>query len=220
MSRIQILLTAVVAILLVAVFYVLLFQPAREEQAALLEQIAAEQTQQTQLNAEIGRLRAVRERAPEVEAELAAAEAIVPRDAALPSALRQLQLAADEAGIVLQSVTTSRPAPIDGAPEGLQEIAVNVQLVGGYFQAVDFLRRVEDPQITPRGLDWNSATIAEESTVGYPSLAFVLTGSLYAVIDSPAPPETAAPVEGDAAADGEATTEDVAGDDAGEEDVS
>jgi Tfp pilus assembly protein PilO len=217
MSRIQILLSAVVAILLVAVFYVLLFQPAREEQAALLEQIAAEQTQQTQLNAEIGRLRSVRERAPEVEAELAAAEAIVPRDAALPSALRQLQLAADEAGIVLQSVTTSRPAPIEGAPEGLQAIAVNVQLVGGYFQAVDFLRRVEDPQITPRGLDWDSATVAVESE--YPSLAFVLTGSLYAVIDSPAPPETAAPVEGEAT-DGEATTEDVAGEDAGEEDVS
>jgi Tfp pilus assembly protein PilO len=219
MSRIQILLSAVVAILLIAVFYVLLFAPSREQVAELEEQIAAELVQQTQLQAEIGRLRAVRERAPEVEAELAAAEAIIPRDANLPAALRQLQLAADESGIILESVTTTRPVSLEEGVTDLSAIEINVQLYGGYFQAVDFLRRVEDPQITPRGLDWANAAITYDEDE-YPALNIVLSGELYAVIASPPPPETEAPVDGDTA-DADEGAEDVTGEDAGDgEDVS
>jgi Tfp pilus assembly protein PilO len=199
MKRSQILLSSLSAVLVIALFYFLLFQPAQEEVAELEIQIAAELQQQATLNQEIARLRAVREQAPEVEAELAAAEAIVPRDAALPSALRQLQIAADESGIVMQSITTSRPNQLPDALEGLSSVDVSVQLVGGYFQVVDFLRRVEDPTITPRGLEWVSANVAR--TDEYPDLNVSLTGALYALVTVPPPPEPDVSLETEAELD-------------------
>ena len=201
MKRSQVLLSILAAGLVIALFYVLLWSPAREDLAELEEQIAAQQTQQQQLQQEITRLRAVRDEAPEVEAELAAAEAIVPRDAALPAALRQLQVAADESGVVLQSVTTSRPTAIAEGPAGLSSIGASMQLFGGYFQIVDFLRRVEDPAITPRGLTWGNATLALGSE--YPELNVSLTGSMYALIAVPAVPEPAVPDDTEAGDDEE-----------------
>lgn len=188
MKRSQILLTALGAVLVVALFYVLLFQPARDDLADLESQIASERQTQAELQSEINRLRAVREEAPEVEAELAAAESIVPRDAALPAALRQLQSAADESGITLESVTTSRPQTIEEAPDGLSSITVSTNLLGGYFQLVDFLRRIEDPSISPRGVTWEDVTVSREDA--YPDLQVTVTGSLYALIAVPPPPET------------------------------
>jgi Tfp pilus assembly protein PilO len=189
MKRQTLLLSILAAVLTVALFWLLLFQPKRAELADLEVDIAAEIDQQRLLEADLVRLRQVRETAPEVESQLAAAEAIVPRDAALPSALRQLQIAADEAGVVLQSVTTSRPIQLEGATPGLSRINVNVQLLGSYFQVVDFLRRTEDPAITPRGLLWNDSSLSKQE---YPQLVASLGGTVYALLPS-APP--AAPAE-------------------------
>jgi Tfp pilus assembly protein PilO len=208
MKRSQILLFGAGAVLVIILFFVLLFQPAREDLAEVEDRITAEQDQQAQLTQAIARLRSVRDEAPEVEADLAAAEAIVPRDAALPSALRQMQLAADESGVVLQSVATSRPAELPEATEGLSSIEVTTQATGGYFQMIDFLRRLEDPAITPRGLVWNNATMAIGSE--YPELQATLSGRVFAVISSPAPPET------DEAADPDGVDNGAEGDDAGD----
>lgn len=223
MKRSQVLLSALAGVLLVALFYVLLFQPAREELAAVEVSIEDQGQQQQVLAGEIARLRSVREEAPEVEAEVALAEAIVPQDAALPAALRQLQLAADDSDVVLQAVTTSRPMPVDGRTDGLSSIDMNLQLVGGYFQTVDFLRRIEDPAISPRGLVWSSVTVARQEA--YPSLDILLTGSLYARLSGSIPPE--APVEpapeGEEAEGGDGETEvevDVDADDAATSGVS
>ena len=204
MKRSQVLLSVLAGLLLVALFYVLLFQPAREELAEVEVQIVDQEQQQQALAGEIARLQSVREEAPEVEAEVAAAEAIVPRDASLPAALRQLQLAADDSNVVLQAVTTSRPVPVDGRLDGLSSIDVNLQLVGGYFQTVDFLRRIEDPAISPRGLAWNNVAVVRQEA--YPSLDILLTGSLYAVLSSSIPPEAPTAPDPDA--------EEAAGDDA------
>ena len=186
MKRSQVLLSVLGALMVIALFYVLLMQPSREELAVIEASILTEQAAQQELNVEIARLQGVREQAPEVEAQLAAADAIVPRDAALPSSLRQLQLAADESGIILQSVTTTRPAFLEGMTNGLSAIDVNLQVVGDYFQVVDFLRRIEDPAISARGLDWKNATVAVDE---YPALNVALTGTIYAVLDLPVAPE-------------------------------
>ncbi len=189
MNRIAVLLTALGLVLVVALFFVVVFQPLREDLAEVEDQIAAEESQQVQLEQEIARLREVRERAPGVEAELAAADAIVPRDAALPALIRQLQMAADESGMVLSSISTSRPAELPEAAEpGLSGIEVNGQLEGTYFQMVDFLRRIEDPAITPRGVTWASTTVNRADDT-YPELQFNLSGRAYAVIEEPLPPE-------------------------------
>ena len=216
MKRSQILLAALAAVLVIAVFYVLLFQPTREELAAIEVEVVAEQDEQVALTQEIARLQAVREQAPETEAELVAAEAIVPRDPALPAALRQLQLAADESGLVLQAVNTARPAALGDATDGLSTVNVDIQMVGEYFQVVDFLRRVEDPEIMPRGLTWSTASVARAAD--YPDLTVSLVGSLYAAIAVP-PPVSEAAAENDTAAEDDTDDENADGDDADGDDA-
>jgi Tfp pilus assembly protein PilO len=199
MKRQVLLLMIVAALLVVILFFLLLFQPKRAELAEVEDRIADQQAQQAQLTGERNRLRQVREDAPGAEADLAAAEAVIPRDPALPSALRQLQLAADESGLILQSVSTSRPVPTDTGTDGLVRIPTNLEVLGSYFQIVDFLRRVEDPAISPRGVRWVSMTITRDED---PILAATMTADLFAVLAAPPPP----PAE-DAEADEDADVE-------------
>jgi Tfp pilus assembly protein PilO len=212
MKRQMILLIALGAVALVAAFWMLLWQPQRAELAAVEESIATEETTQAQLQGELTRLRTVREEAPAVVAELAAAESVLPLDAALPSALRQLQTAADEAQLTLVAVAPARPVQIEGAAPGVSSIALNVQLQGSYFQIVDFLRRTEDASISPRAMLWSNVAVSKDE---YPTLTVALTGSLFAQLPAAPPPvdEAATPegAEGETA-EGDAATEDAATD--------
>ena len=185
MTRVQIVLAALGAVLVVVLFWLLLWSPQQDELEQVRADIETAQDRQRVLAAEREQLRAVRDEAPEVEAELAAAAAVVPTDPALPSALRQLQQAADEAGLVLQAVSPSRPSQVDGAPEGVSAIDVSVQITGSYFQVVDFLRRIEDPSITPRGLVWNDLSVARQE---YPDLTVGASGRMYTRLPT-APPD-------------------------------
>ena len=181
----HLLLAGLGVVLFLVAFWFLLWQPQQEELATIETAIVEEQVQQARLAGSINRLREVRRNSPEIEAELTAFESIVPEGSELPAALRQLQLASDESGVVLQTVSTGRPAAIPDSVEGLSSISLSAQVVGEYFQVVDFLRRVEDPLITPRGVEWTAATL---SPTEYPELNVSLTGSLFAVITAPAPP--------------------------------
>jgi Tfp pilus assembly protein PilO len=219
MNRTALVLSALGAVVVIVLFVIFVFQPAREELAEVEDQIALEQTEQERLEGEIERLRLVREDAPNVEAELAAADAIVPRDPALPALVRQLQMAADESGVTLSSVATGRPTLLEEAPEeGLSAIDVNTQLEGGYFQLVDFLRRIEEPSISPRGITWINATVTRDDEA-YPDLGVTLAGRAYAVVEVPLPPEPEPETE-DAATDAEAETDDGAETDDEAEDAS
>jgi Tfp pilus assembly protein PilO len=184
MTRVQILLSALGAVLLIVLFWLLLWSPQQDELEIVRQDIETAQADQQQLTNERNQLRAVRDEAPEVEAHLAAAKAVLPNDPGLPAALRQLQIAADESNAVLESVSPSRPDQIDGAPEGLSRINVTVQLSGGYFQLVDFLRRVEDANITPRGLAWSDLVLIRQE---YPTLGVTLTGAMYTQLPAPPP---------------------------------
>lgn len=187
MTRQAALLTGLAAVLVLVLFWFFLFQPRNDEIAELREQTDAAIAQQAQLEQEIARLEAVRAEAPEIEAALATAEGIVPRELALPSALRQLQLAADDAGVSLDTIAPGRPAAVAGEVPDLAEITIAVTLSGSYFQIVDFLRRVEDPTILPRGIEWSSSLLSVQD---HPTLSVVLTGEMYAVLPAPAPATT------------------------------
>ncbi len=215
MSRTALVLSVLGAVAVIVLFFVLIFQPAREELAEVESQIALEQDEQQRLEAEIERLRLVREDAPGVEADVAAADAIVPRDPALPALVRQLQMAADESGITLISVSTSRPVELEAAPEqGLSSIDVSTQIEGGYFQVVDFLRRIEEPGISPRGIVWLNTSVTRNDE-SYPALNVALAGRAFAVLPVPPPPEPEPAPDTDAADDdGDADVDDDEAEDA------
>jgi Tfp pilus assembly protein PilO len=198
MTRVQVLLVALAAVLLVVLFWFLAWQPGQEERDELEQQIAAVQVRQQELTAERGRLREVRERAPEIEAEIATAHRIIPTFADVPGVLRLLQSTADDSGVVLRVVQPTRPQQLDPAPAGLSFIGLTLQLEGGYFQIVDFLRRIEDPTITARGLRWEGATLTRDDDA-YPVLEVALTGSLYTQLPvAPEEPEPETDPEGEA----------------------
>jgi Tfp pilus assembly protein PilO len=186
MTRTTVLLSALAAILVVALFWLLLWSPRQDELAQISEETDQVLAQQAELEGRLRALQAVREQAPEAEAVLAAGEAVVPRGTALPSAFRQLQLSADEAGLRLISVSPGRPGAVEGGPATLGELPVNVELEGSYFQVVDFLRRIEDPTISPRGLEWANASL---SIADYPMLTVSLSGRMYAQLPAPPPAE-------------------------------
>ena len=200
MNRIQIVLTSLIVVLLAAIFWFLVHTPQQEELADLEASIEAQESQQATLRAQIESLREVRSTAPELESALATASAIIPRDAAQPSAIRQLQQAADESGLTLRTISGQRPTVLD-ADLGLSNISLSIQLEGTYFQAVDFLRRIEDPSITARGILWSSVNVTRTE---YPQLNVLLSGDMFTL----APPQEEPAEVDDPAADADGLTDD------------
>lgn len=188
--------------LVLVVYYVLVWSPQRSRVAEIEDRISQTITQQQQVRDQIARLEEVRASAPRLEAALADSHSIIPRDSALPSALRQLQLAADDAGATLVSIQPGRPEAVGSGEAGgeaageaggdtvsgpagdrqLARLSLSVQVQGRYFQLVDFLRRIEDPAITPRGIVWSGMSIGLEE---YPVLSLSASGEMYALL-SPA----------------------------------
>jgi Tfp pilus assembly protein PilO len=195
MTRTHIALAALGAVLLVVLFWLLLWSPRSEEIGDLQAETENLETQQQQTRTRIAAMEAVREEAPEQEALLSAAHALLPRDPGLPAFLRQVQLAADEAGLTLTSVSPERPVAdeLEAGQSDLHRINVTMELEGRYFQIVDFLRRIEDPTITPRTMIWNAISIAGEPE-DHPVLQASLQGDLFAILPTTpaegAPPDT------------------------------
>jgi Tfp pilus assembly protein PilO len=204
MTRTMVALSVLGAVLLTVVFWLLLWSPKQDELDQALVDIETVRSQQVQTESRILALEGVRERAPELEAEHVAGEAVLPRDAALPSALRQLQTAADEAGATLVSVSPGRPVAVEGGDATLGQIPVNVELHAGYFQAIDFLRRMEDPTISPRGLTWSNLDMSIDE---YPTLIVTLAGQLYAQLPAPPAPAEEAQDPAEDGADAEASVD-------------
>lgn len=207
MKRSMVLLVVLGLILAGAGWYMLLWQPRVERLAGVEDEIVTVQATQETTRSRIAELEGVRDDAPQLQAELATADTLVPQDTALPSALRQLQLAADESGATLVSVNPARPVPVEGQGTNLYELNVSVELTGSYFQLVDTLRRLEDPTLSPRGYVWSNLQIVRDEEA-YPVLSATLAGRMFAVLPSPSSPEAETPAGEDAGQD--------AGEDGGE----
>lgn len=157
---------ALVAVLVIVLWYMLLWSPATGDvQEANDRQDQAEQ-QAAQLRSEIQRLRAAQQNEPAQRARLEALRAGIPEDPNLAQFILDTNDAAVRAGIDFISVAPTPPTA--GAPGGAAaaatattttttvagatgtptatppaEIRVNLQIQGGYFQVLDFLNRLD-----------------------------------------------------------------------------
>lgn len=208
MTRAAMLLIALAALALVVLSFLFLIKPKSDEVTELREEAETVRAEQSQVRSQIAALEDIRSNSPSFEAELAAISAIVPDNPALPSTLRQLQMAADASGVTLVSVAPTAPSSAEVAdiPE-LSLINLTLNLEGGYFQVVDFLRRVEDPQITARGI-----LVADVgmNPAEYPVLNVSVTAQMFSMLDQPAAAE-ATPDSGPT--QDPTATEDATGDD-------
>ncbi len=204
MNRSAVLIAVLAAVLVAALFYFFAWQPKSEEIAEIDEQIQAVEQETQRLEQRVIELKQVRADAPEIESDIVAAESLVPRDIAMPGLLRQMQLAADESGADLFNITASRPTQVEDAQSGLAATAISVQLSGGYYQLVDFFRRVEDPAITPRGVVWNNLSLSGADT--YPTLTASVSGQVYSLLPVPPAPAEEPTTEDGAEPDGDQET--------------
>lgn len=200
---------ALVAVVLTAGYWFLLYKPAVEEQNAFEAETAELETEQSQLRNQIAQLEQVKADEVAIRAAMARLEEYVPVGVAQPQVVRHFQETADAAGVEITSVTFGEPTTIEGAPDtgnpetALASISVSMVIEGGYFQAVDFFRRVE--QDVPRAVLTQSVNIGEGQKK-FPSLETTWGGQLFAVVpvSSIVPPaDPNASPEGEGAPEGE-----------------
>lgn len=211
----RVVLGVLAAILLVTVaWWFAFYSPANEQQAALEAETDQLITQQGQLRNQLAQLNDIREREVEIRADLSRLEQFIPTTPGQASLIRQSQLAADASGVDFLTLAFEEPEAVDGAPSPAQaglvlgQIAVTGSVEGGYFQIVDFLRRLE-VEVT-RAILVDSVQI-EEGEDGFPQLQATFTARVFALVTQPvdpnAPPPAdpnATPTEGPEPADGAA----------------
>lgn len=176
MSRKVLALAALGAVLVAGLWYVALWKPqsARLSAAHAREETAAGQNQQLRLA--VARLQAAGDEAPELTSQLERLRVAVPDRPDLAQFLLDAPDAASAAGLDYLSVSPSPPAEPEGG--GPAEIAVAMELNGGYFQVLDFLNRLAElPRIVV--VDGVSLSAAEEDAIGAPELTLTIAGRLF-----------------------------------------
>lgn len=179
----------IVALVLTLAFWFLLYKPANEQQALLEAETLTLVEEQNRLNQELAELRDIKAREVEIRAAIARLDQFIPSGPAQPAAIRQLQEAADAAGAAVTLVGFGEPQVPDAAATGttpeaatggtLANIPVNMSVEGGYFQIVDFFRRLEVE--VPRAVLVDTVNISE-AAAGYPRLKVDWAGQLFSVV--------------------------------------
>jgi len=191
------------AVLIGFAFFFFLYSPASDRQGELRAEADALTSQAQTLRSQIAALEQIRSREPEIRAQLARLQQLIPDGPAQPTAIRELQISADLAGVEMTSVTFGTPIIVEGAPPtgtpgtALASVPVSVVIEGGYFQAVDFFRRLEVD--VPRAVLFQSLSAAA-SPDQFPELASTITGQLFSVVPVTAETPAAAPTPGPSAA--------------------
>ena len=176
MTRVGWLLTGLLCVLLVVGWYFLIFSPTSEDIEVVRADTERTLTEAEQQRARAAQLREVRQRAPEAEAALNAGQTLIPEEPSIPALFRQMQQAADDAGVRLPTITPAAPSVVTIGGEEVTAIGVSMSVQGSYFQIVDLARRIEDPLLTPRALRWDAASL---SPTEFPELTVSLSGQVY-----------------------------------------
>jgi len=173
MNRKVLLIAAGTAVALVAVWFLLLWSPQGQKLDAARERQAEAEEANSALALRIERLRDLRARRPELEADRVALRSAVPESPELDDFLLDTDAAADRSGVDITSVSPGKPAAAGddaagttapaapapapaatapaatdtaGATAGTPPSAISLSLdaSGGYFQILDFINRLDD----------------------------------------------------------------------------
>jgi len=182
MNRKVLLIAAAGAVALVAAWFLVLWSPQSSKLDGAQEREEAAADANSALELRIDRLRDLRARRPELEADLVSLQAAVPASPELDSFLLDADAAAERAGVDITSITPAKPAAgateettpattpttaagaeatgttgeaATGAPPSAITVALDAS--GGYFQVLDFINRLDD---LPRVVVVDSLTLA------------------------------------------------------------
>lgn len=117
-----------VAVVVLLLAWFLAISPTLQSAAALDEETASQQAASAQLRSRISLLKKQSEELPAQEAILAEIQQRMPGSAALPTLIRNLTTVAENANVVVASVTPGRPAPVAqpaAAPAPVDDVSVD-----------------------------------------------------------------------------------------------
>lgn len=185
------------ALLVLAVWWFLIFAPKQSDLADTRDDLELAQNEQQTLTLEKARLLKEQERIPAYQAaldQLAQAIPAQPDGAGLIEALNQM---AQEAGLALTVVAPRPPAPpnVPGAQPANEnpdyyEIGFSLSVEGPYFQALDFIARLEEMPRLVR-IEQIEVTPQPDSASGMTQLAIVVEATAFSLTPLPGPPPTA-----------------------------
>jgi Tfp pilus assembly protein PilO len=142
MNRRTVILGALIAVGVVALWWVLVFSPKSGDLSDAKDALSEAQRRGQTLAAQANQLRDLEKRSPQIEAQLAKYSAAIPEQPNQSDFISGLNDIADASGITWQSVTMQEPAQANpGEPPTIQ---VQISLDGGFFQTLDYLNRLED----------------------------------------------------------------------------
>lgn len=161
------LLTALASVAILAGGYFLLVSPKASKAASLRDEAETQQQANNRLRAQIAQLNRQKKDLPKQQAELEKFAAKIPNNPALPSLIRSLSDAADNAGVELISLSPGTPALVATSVPGgttaaaagsttksaatapaaatlpIAAIPVSVEVTGTYSQVSQFLSEIE-----------------------------------------------------------------------------
>lgn len=176
-GRTRMILAAVLALLVVALFYLFAIRPRKSELSDLRAQVEQENNKTVQLTAELKHLSELQANAPRAQAELTRIEQFVPRSNELPDFIFQVNSAAAEANVDFVHVGPQQPkTPPEGAE--VAEVPVQLDARGGYFAIQDFIRRLYDLRRAVRIDGIDMAAEADQIT-GETVLAVKMTARVF-----------------------------------------
>ena len=176
---------ALVALLLVAVYFMAFHQPRSNEIATLGEDATRLDAESAALQRTITALEKVAAREPEFAAALRLLERLIPAGLAQPALLAHVQQAAQGAGVELVSVTFGDPKVPEKAPENavagtvLVAMPVTVVVSGPFGGITDMLRRIETEK--QRAVLVRNVALTE-AKAGFPQLTATWSGQAYALL--------------------------------------
>lgn len=138
-----------VIVVLVLIWWFLLWSPRNRAYNAAAANAQAAQAQVDQLQSQYDRLNSIKQRIPQLQAELAKIHIAIPDKPELDQIILDINGAAAQSGMELDSIAPTPPAASTGAANTATAggappfIRVSLALKGGYTELLDFMDRLD-----------------------------------------------------------------------------
>jgi len=202
-------LAALVAVGVVALWWVFLYSPRGAELSDAKDEVASAHQERIGLDSTLKRLQQIDVDGPATDARLSSLSEALPMTPDLAGFINGAYEIALDAGIDWISVAPAEPTETPGAPP---TIHLSIQLEGGFFQVLDYLNRLEDLgrlvivdsiNITTGatgGGEGTTQTTVGTGTTGAPDLSVTLTARMFTLSMMSDPSTATTGVPGDTTA--------------------
>lgn len=191
MTRRNLLISAGLALLVVAAWYLLLWSPKGGELEDVAARRAAAEDRAEQLEVRLSRLQAAQEESVRLIAVRDRLRSAVPEKPDVAQFVLDANDAATAAGVDFVNITPAPPG-VPTTPGAPTHVGLGIKVEGGYFQVLDYLDRLlELPRVVV--IDTISVTPMDQTT-GTPKLAVDLTARMFTALAAAPAAESAQPI--------------------------